>query len=391
VGKQAFAVASQQAGLSAPAGNTGAEITEAPAPGTVRCCLDWLEGFLPAELRLDDVLDMFRLPADASGPDQRVVQFDQRESARGVRYYQSSHVRISERASGGWFVCVSGRGCRELELAGVVDDWVSYCDFLLTYSFRATRLDFAIDDGAGLVPLGAFRQMISRFDEDRSPMRTRAQQCRVIEKFERGGGPGGVTYYIGAASSDTLVRIYDKAAQRGLDSAVTPWTRVELQLRAERAHEAMRMLTSTGDVRCLVGVLRSHVDFLDPDDHQANVSRRAIAPWWAALTQGVERSRLLISKAQRSLNDVVSWLHRQVAPSLGLLSRIPEWGLDMILSLAVDGQERLSRRHQRILREAMAQKGEQPYALADSGIYRNRLEITELVDSYRWDIVRSPI
>jgi len=382
-------------------GNTGAEITEAPAPGTVRSTIDWLEGFLPAELDQVCVLDLFRtraevdgVPSEPTAPDTACpVEFTQLVSSRGVTFWQYGNVKISACQSGLWHVRVSGQGCRELEAADVVGDWPNFLQFLYTYDFRCTRIDFAIDDAAALVPMAEVAALVRGISRDRNAMRTRAQSTRIYESYNRDGGEG-TTYYVGSAQSDTQVRIYNAAQKRNLEGI--QWTRVELQLRAERAHEGMKLLASSGDLSSMVGVLRSHVDFLDPDDHQANVSRRRLAPWWETLTQGVARLRLAVVAVQRTVENVVSWLHRQCAPSLGMLLQCPGLGLDMLLTLAVDGERRLSRRHKNMIKDLRyrnskrgGRMGKNSYV--ESAISRNRFEITALVDSYRYDLLRAPI
>jgi len=373
-------------------GNTGAEITEAPEPGSLRALVDWLEGSFPAELSRDSVFDILGAPAEEGAlrsDDGRCLNFEEFESARGVKYWKCGHVRISERSSGGWWFCASGQGCREMEGAGVVGDWSAFVGHLLLYSFKPARLDFAIDDAQGLVPMREVAGIVASIAKPDAPIRTRAHRTRIFQEFDRQGGEG-TTYYIGSAQSDTLVRIYDAARSRGLEQI--QWTRVELQLRSERAEEACKLIASAGDVAPLVGVLRSHVDFLDPDSlgDQVNMSRRPIASWWQALTQGVERLRLHVSRVQKTVEDVVSWLHRQCAPSLGLILNVPGLGLDMLLTLACAGEKRLSNRHRRMLQEVKNRfSGADRYV--ESSISRYRVEITQLVDSYRYDIPRAPI
>jgi len=98
--------------------------------------------------------------------------------------------------------------------------------FLSRAGFRFTRLDMAIDvRGWGLKPRHATLKILQK------EIITRAKKC------PRNDDPmfGGYTQYVGKKSSALFVRIYDKAAQMGIN---TDWTRVELVASGRRANAA---------------------------------------------------------------------------------------------------------------------------------------------------------
>ena len=69
---------------------------------------------------------------------------------------------------------------------------------------------------------------------------------------------GGTSCQIGSPKSKVLVRIYDKAAERGLADG-RHWVRVELQLRDKRAEEFLKIPMCIG--KAFAGVLLNYLLF----------------------------------------------------------------------------------------------------------------------------------
>lgn len=65
---------------------------------------------------------------------------------------------------------------------------------------------------------------------------TRARKARYLEST-------GATVEIGSRTSQRFMRVYDKAAERGVSY---PWTRIELECKAAYARKAASIITSSG-------------------------------------------------------------------------------------------------------------------------------------------------
>ena len=131
------------------------------------------------------------------------------------------------------------------------------------FEAKVTRIDIAYDDRpqvgqAGLLDFVTILEAI-RADEFVS----RPRQVRLME-FLKGGK--GTTIYFGSGQSDTLLRIYDKAAEQQLDNE--HWIRVEIQLRRERAHALFLLLANEYCVEDfdIGAVLLAVLDFKTPTD-----------------------------------------------------------------------------------------------------------------------------
>lgn len=186
---------------------------------------------------------------------------------------------------------------------------------------KCTRVDVCVDVDMpiSLISLG---ELVSR-------LRT----VTVIEKIKPSAGK---TIYLGSSQSDVRVRIYDKSAESGLDAVLT---RFEWQFRRKYASALFSHILAGRDIRAF---LLRYLDFRSGDD--VNVTRRQRVSWWASLFESLKPVPLLASTVQRTLEQVKAWLVRQVAPSLALLSRLPDFGT-FFVGLVANGEARLTSRH----------------------------------------------
>lgn len=90
--------------------------------------------------------------------------------------------------------------------------------------------------------------------------------------------------------SEILVRIYDKAMERGYTDG-RHWIRVELQLRRERAAAFLQRTEPIGER--FAGVLANYLRFIDePNGFDSNRWRWPMKPYWEKLLDGASRIRL---------------------------------------------------------------------------------------------------
>ncbi len=157
-------------------------------------------------------------------------------------------------------------------------------EWLVRASGTVTRLDLAVDCfNCGLNPKQATEEIKN------ARVRTLARQfpswCDAVQK--------GYTQYIGKKSSTAFVRIYDKAAEMGVDGE---WTRVECSFGSKRAMDAARQCLQGADYR---GLVKGFVDF----------------PQWREWGE-VMRANACKTAAPRTLSNTKRWLLSSAAPSL---------------------------------------------------------------------------
>ncbi len=127
---------------------------------------------------------------------------------------------------------------------------------LLEMDATFSRVDATLDIHAGRLNIKALKDMMV----DGAAI-TKAQSHQYILSNT------GETLYIGSATSDKRLRIYDKAAERGIQA---DWKRVELQARGDMADALGQYLASEGQ-KGIPAVIRAFCDFCDPVWEEAMV------------------------------------------------------------------------------------------------------------------------
>lgn len=142
-------------------------------------------------------------------------------------YYDNVSVHYNGREDMGVWCELSGQGCRNFETHGHGDyDLIFGTIESNPKDMNLTRLDVAYDDFKGLLDLDILLHETLAGNYVR---RARRGECVI------GNGDGaGTTIIHGSKSSDFLIRIYDKKAERNRED-VEHWVRCEIQMRRENA------------------------------------------------------------------------------------------------------------------------------------------------------------
>lgn len=180
-------------------------------------------------------------------------------------------------------VCVSmsGSGCRYYETYGA-NDWPALLSLAVSSDdCNITRLDVACDDHSGLLDLDRLR-----VDTDLQNYVSRSRKW-MIEY-----GSDGCSIYFGSRKSDILIRIYDKAAERGYDPESVHWIRVELQMRDTIASGFAAGILRDNICVEYFGVLRNYLRFLEPVEGDSNKSRWPTADYWENFLQSISSIRV---------------------------------------------------------------------------------------------------
>ena len=229
---------------------------------------------------------------------------------------------------------------------------------------NVSRCDLTLDDWCKVITPFDLDVLTSGGDDpyalNKDQLVTRAKEST----FLRSKGPtGGDTWYLGGTKGDVRLRVYDKAREsRGEVDAV----RWELQLRGDRAKEAVTMLAldcmakrqsfseTLGSV--VSSQLVRFVDFRDRSQDQ-NSGRCPRLGWFAALVLNVERARPMIVKPPLTVERMhdyaqvalPSWL-ATLADSASVVAGVsPEtWLLSMLRA----GRLKRSDRHRLALHSA---------------------------------------
>lgn len=177
-------------------------------------------------------------------------------------------------------ICVdmSGQGCRAFETYSKVS-WEQLFSTLNYYQddFKITRLDVAYDDHTGILDIDVLRD-----DTDDHNYVSRSRSWKVEY------GSSGTTIYHGSPKSNMYIRIYDKAAEQGLEDR--HWIRVELQMRDEIASGFVDQMMGHPLGVTFRGVLHNYLRYVVPST-DTNMSRWEITEYWQLLLDGINRIR----------------------------------------------------------------------------------------------------
>lgn len=180
---------------------------------------------------------------------------------------------------------MSGQGCRNFEsYTSLPGKWDDLLRFVRDNGLHVTRLDVAYDDHTGVLD-------INRVKEDTENRRfvSRFRNFRIEHSFSGENEPEGLSIYFGSQKSESMVRIYDKAAERGYTDG-THWVRVEMQLRGDRAGAFLDVDLPIG--QAFAGALLNYLRFVEPDDSDSNKRRWTMAEYWYKVLGDVERISL---------------------------------------------------------------------------------------------------
>lgn len=240
---------------------------------------------------------------------------------------QEKYYKDPTKARSDMGICVnfSGKGCRAFESFSPVG-WFKLLSELFTlrdhgvrekksllYSYNVTRLDLAYDDHIGLLDI----YLIRNFIEDRyytSP----SKYSEIVWSDNQETDIQGLTCQVGSNKSDIKIRIYDKAAERGFKDR--HWIRLELQLRDERASNAVKELVKLSDIgKTVSGILRNYLMFRIPSE-DINKSRWLPALWWEYMLENMEKIKLWTSPGEEyNFSNTEKWFFKQYGQAIRVM------------------------------------------------------------------------
>lgn len=248
-------------------------------------------------------------------------------------------------------ICVecSGQGCRALETFGKID-WLVFFLFLMDEfnEFHVTRLDLAFDDHTGILD-----KLRLKIDTDEHNYRSK------FRTWEIRYGSKGFSIYHGSKQSQALIRIYDKAAERGLLDG-THWIRVEVQFRDENAAGVIRAYLEKQELGAVYGgFLATYLCYLE-ECSDSNISRWPVADYWQDLIQGAERIRVAAAPGvEYNIFRLENFLANTAGG--GLKTWIKIFGIDSLPELLKKHKGRINPKHKMLLDQYNAIRKEHNY------------------------------
>lgn len=308
-------------------------------------------------------IDWLAFTVPASNPEETMHMLggEWNKAKAGFRGYPLSWIRVDGLRGVGKLGTNAPRRPNEIHVdlsGGIVSAYTlqevrSLLLWVIEKQGHLTRIDCALDDRAATVPLATIAQSL-----EVGQCVTRAKEVRrfVSNRIHDSYATTGETIYVGSPQSETLLRIYDKRLEmqsNGRENWQDYGVRWELEFKKTRAKicgNALAYFEESLWREFIVGLLRSHVDFRqttreDDDEYRC---RAPLVEWYAVLTEGFQRARLVLEKQEQTLTGVKHWVSGSLTPMLAVLCATPggeAWLQDEI----VRGVSRWKDRHRNLL------------------------------------------
>lgn len=246
----------------------------------------------------------------------------------GIRFFDGGRDDI--------MVEMSGAGCRFLEsIHNNNFDWLDFFDLIMKSGnkMNVSRLDVACDEKEGILSI---EKMVKHIKQGRYISKARCK--RWIDGNEQ-------CIILGAPTSDTRLRIYNKAMERGVDGH---WIRAEFQLRNEAADSFLLNLRHVRDIgNTYCGVLCNYLRFIKQKvkDLNEEYDKAIICSWWNKFLQGAGKIKnIRVGGLEYNLTNLCNYLQDQVSSSIKAWSIIHDGDISIIWEMIE--KARLSKKQQ---------------------------------------------
>jgi DNA relaxase NicK len=220
---------------------------------------------------------------------------------------------------------MSGTGCRFLESCNELNwDWPKFFNEVQDHDkdMNISRLDIACDEKEGILN---FEKMVKHTKQGRYI--SKAHNKRWIDGNEQ-------SLIFGATTSDTRLRIYNKALERGVEGH---WIRAEFQFRNEAADSFLFNLRHEKEIGTTYsGVLNNYLRFTreNPDDLNYHYEDAHVCAWWRKFA-GTSRKikNIRVGGMEYNLGNVLDYVQNQCSSSLKTLMMAYEGDFTKILDM----------------------------------------------------------
>ncbi|MFR2435500.1 MAG: replication initiation factor domain-containing protein [Hungatella sp.] len=250
---------------------------------------------------------------------------------------------------------LKGRGCRQMEsyLLAQERSWYDFMLDCLTAGGKMKRLDLAINDRAGILDIPKLKA------------KYKAGECMTLFRNQKGYDGTekcgndipqntGETLYLGSTSSELYMCIYQKNYEQSVKKGIELdeseiKNRFEIRLKNERAYYAVVDLLTYHDAEhTAFSIINHYVRFLKRDDTLPKGSWELDEDWAWFIGENRESIRLTTQPEPYTLQRAISWVQRQVAPTIKMLRELDKQNHTTILHDMIE-QAELKDKHKHLL------------------------------------------
>lgn len=258
----------------------------------------------------------------------------------------------------GTHVQISGVGCAVLSNHAEFSGWGAVLADWIEKRGSPTRVDLAFDDMSGACTMD---KMLASIEGGHYTSRWQSRSHR--QSVARGERTANVLY-MGSASSDTCLCVYDKQLERrGAGVPDTgPWLRAELRFKRDQAAALVSWIIEHPTFEGIEGLLAGCVDFKE-ESTDVNKSRVKSCAWWKDFLHHASKFKIMAVKAVRSVARRAAEFIRQQGPTLAMLATVLDAGRTSgayLTEVMNAGMSHLRERHLNFIAQGLMDAGPVP-------------------------------
>lgn len=250
---------------------------------------------------------------------------------------------------------LKGKGCRQMEsyLLAQERSWYDFIMDCIIAEGIMKRFDIAINDRVGILDV---KELIRKYKNGEciSYFRKQKNYDGTLKNGDDFPECTGSTLYLGSTSSEMYMCIYEKDKEQYVKNGIDVETaevknRFEIRLKNERAYLAVQNLLLNYDIEeTAFSIINHYVRFVDRDDEESKNSWKPNSDWEWFIGENRERIKLTTQPESFTLEHALSWLQRQVAPTLKMVQELDKQNNTTILQDIIE-HAKLTSRHKHLL------------------------------------------
>jgi Putative phage replication protein RstA len=336
--------------------------------------IDWLQMTFH-DVSLEDVLYVL-------GFNKNLMYYEQRGRFGYVGKWCYGGIEVlipaMEKMQMGYHVYMTGSACREMEiyLTAQKRNWFSFFEQCLEYRMNVSRLDIAVDDRKAFFSIKTVAKKV-----DKKECVTDFRNWNFINGGTTNGSKAGCTLNMGSRKSKCSIVLYEKNYEQARKSncpveTFGAWNRYEMRMRGEVAINCVKELVERKDI-CFIGksVLNTYVRMVVESKTDKKRSRWKTWKPWEELLKGMERIKLTMRPAPRTLEQKKHWLEEYVAPTLKMVQQADsQLGLENFIENIIE-KATLKEKQEKIVKDYI-----QGYSIMQMGEEKRRKELNDYIE-----------
>jgi len=271
-------------------------------------------------------LDHLEIMDDILGFDSELMQYEGKGRFRYAGKWKFGGIEVltppEDYLEMGHHIYMTGSACRSFEiyLKAQQRTWYDFFADCLRHGGKFTRLDIAIDDRNTYLDIRVLSEKLKNL-ECVSKFRNRL----LIDSGTTAGEDTGNTINLGSSESLCSMVFYEKNYEQSRKTGLPvetygDWNRYEIRLKKDMATNCAKELATRKNI-CFIGlgIINYYIRITVRSATDKSRSRWKTWKPWEAFIAGMEKLKLSMRPAPRTLEQKKQWIANYVAPTLKMI------------------------------------------------------------------------